>query len=193
MTRAWALCTHAAVVAVGGTGLVYAWMRYLCAPADEFALTNHPAEPAWQAAHLLSAPLLLLLLGWLGAVHVAPRLRSVGGPRRGTGWLLVVLAPLMVFSGYGLQVAVGEALRVFCVWLHAISSGLWLLVYGLHLTGGRLPESDLEDWSPSLVAQGLDGIHAGGAPSGVDAEHDADDGGDAERHHRVLDQDERAQ
>ena len=46
--------SHAATLLVGGTGLVYAWMRYLVHPADPFAVVNHPLQPLAQHLHILA-------------------------------------------------------------------------------------------------------------------------------------------
>ncbi|MHC5066692.1 MAG: hypothetical protein ACYTG5_22265, partial [Planctomycetota bacterium] len=50
-------------IAVGGTGLIYAWMLYLCDPIDEWAVVNHPAQGTFQALHILLAPAMLFCLG----------------------------------------------------------------------------------------------------------------------------------
>ena len=76
MTPFLARWLHVASLLVAGTGLVYGWVRYLAVPADEFALVNHPAQPALQALHVLTAPPLLFLWGVVWRGHVWPRLRG---------------------------------------------------------------------------------------------------------------------
>ncbi|HXO18770.1 MAG TPA: hypothetical protein VOA87_02470, partial [Thermoanaerobaculia bacterium] len=70
MTRLEAWTVHAATILVGSTGLVYAWMRYLLAPADPFAVVNHPLQPLVQHLHVLAAPLLVFAVGLIWRRHV---------------------------------------------------------------------------------------------------------------------------
>jgi len=55
--EAWSVLVSTVLVA--GTGVVYAGMRYLLAPADPFAVVNHPLPPTIQHLHVLVAPLLV--------------------------------------------------------------------------------------------------------------------------------------
>ena len=59
MSRGQSVFLHLANLAVSGTGLVYAWMRYLAEPVDEWAIVNHPWQPHTQHLHILTAPLLV--------------------------------------------------------------------------------------------------------------------------------------
>jgi len=126
MTRAECWFVHLSNVAVGGTGLVYGWMRYFAEPADEFAVVNHPWQPELQHAHILVAPLLVLAVGVVFGPHALAHLRR-GTPRgRRSGWTLLLTAFPMIFSGYALQVSEGEAWTTTWMWLHLVTSGLWL-------------------------------------------------------------------
>lgn len=139
MTRAEAWSVHLAALGVGGTGLVYAWMRYLCTPADEFARVNHPLEPATQHLHLWLAPLLVFAVGLLWREHVWRRVRSGFPRRRATGLVLFALFWPMVLSGVWVQLAESELSRSVAVWVHAGTGILWCLAYGLHLLTPRGP------------------------------------------------------
>jgi hypothetical protein len=133
MTRAQAWTLHVAVLAVGGTGLVYAWMRYLCEPEDELALVHHPLEPAFQHAHLWSAPLLVFALGLVWSSHVWPRVCSSFPKRRRTGLLLFALAGPMILSGVWVQLAERELPRELASHGHTASGLLFGLAYLVHL------------------------------------------------------------
>lgn len=122
---------HAATLVVGGTGLVYGWMLYLAEPVDEFAVVNHPAQPALQALHVVLAPALLFLCGVIWRSHVWPRVRSGFGERRPTGLVLTALLAPMVLSGYLLQVTVDT--RELWIWVHGVTSCLWILAYLVHV------------------------------------------------------------
>lgn len=136
MSRATAWCVHLSALLVGGTGLVYAWMRYLCAPADEWSLVNHPWEPDVKTWHLLTAPLLVFAVGLVWRAHVWVRLRSGSRPRRRTGVALALAFLPMVLSGYLLQVAVDENWRTIWIWTHAVFGIGWAPIYLIHQLGG---------------------------------------------------------
>jgi hypothetical protein len=137
MTRAEAWTVHLAALGVGGTGLVYGWMRYFCEPVDEFALANHPLEPATQHLHLWLAPLLLFAVGLLWSEHVWKRVRTGFPARRPTGLVLFALFWPMVGSGVWVQLAEAELARTLAVWIHALTGSLWCLAYAVHLLSPR--------------------------------------------------------
>jgi hypothetical protein len=128
---AWSV--HLAVLVVGGTGLVYGWMRYLLEPPDEFALAHHPLEPSVQALHLLAAPLLVFACAAIWGEHVWSRVRSGHRPRRPTGLLLFAAFFPMVLSGAWVQVAEDGLARALALWTHAGSGTLFVLAYVVHL------------------------------------------------------------
>ncbi len=129
MTRAEAWFSHVATVLVGGTGLVYGWMRYFAAPIDEFAVANHPWQPTTQHLHLLFAPLVVFACGLVWRDHIWVRFRSGFPVRRRTGLTLFAIFFPMVASGYLLQVAIEEAWRTAWIVVHVATSCLWILVY----------------------------------------------------------------
>lgn len=139
MTRREAWCVHLAALGVGGTGLVYGWMRYFLRPNDEFALVNHPLQPTLQHAHLLLAPLLLFAVGLVWSEHAWQRVRAGFPVRRPTGLVLFALFWPMVVSGVGVQLAEAEGTRALAIWSHALSGTLWCAAYLVHLVSGRGP------------------------------------------------------
>ena len=117
---------------VGGTGIAYAVMKYLMESTDEWAVVNHPWQPHLQHLHVLGAPLLVFACGLLWSTHVAPKL-SANDPRgRLTGLSLVVQLIPMVLSGYLIQVSVSEGWRTIWVWVHLVTSIVWLLMAFAH-------------------------------------------------------------
>jgi len=131
MTRGEAWLHHAANLLVGGSGLAYGWMLYLV-PEDPFSMANHPLQPEVQALHILSAPLLVLGLGLIWRNHVWLRFRRKYPFRRKTGITLMLLALPMVGSGYLLQVTADELWHLVWIWIHGLSSSLWILIYLVH-------------------------------------------------------------
>ena len=135
MSRGQAIFLHLANLAVCGTGLVYAWMRYLVAPADEWAVVNHPWQPLVQHLHVLSAPLLVFAIGLIWSVHALAKLRN-GRRSRTSGLGLMALFLPMAASGYLLQVAVDPGWRRTWIWVHVASSLLWVAAFAVHKMRG---------------------------------------------------------
>lgn len=156
MTRASAWTVHLSTLLVGASGLVYGWMRYLCTPADEFAVVNHPAQPGWHAAHVLTAPLLVFATGLLWRDHVWKRVRTGFAAARTTGVPLFLLFFPMALSGAVIQVAEATVLRSAAILVHATTGTLWCLVYLLHLVRqtrrGKTGPSPVSTDSSSRVA-----------------------------------------
>lgn len=136
MSRWEAWLVHLATVLVGGTGVVYAWMRYLLPPADPYAVVNHPLQPTVQHLHVLLAPLLVFAAGLIFREHVWKHWRRGVERRRTSGLgLLFVLVPMIV-SGYLIQTATGETWRLAWVVIHCATGGLWLAAYAAHALEG---------------------------------------------------------
>ena len=132
MTRGQAWAIHVSNALVGGTGLVYGWMRYFAEPSDEFAIVNHPWQPELQHAHVLVAPLLVWSVGLIWSAHVWKRWRSGYAVHRKSGIALGLLLFPMIASGYALQVSEEEAWRQAWIAVHVATSVLWLLFAVAH-------------------------------------------------------------
>lgn len=133
MKRAEAWTMHLSMLLVAGTGLVYAWMRYLAEPADPYAVVNHPWQPAVQHLHLWTAPLLVFAAGLIWREHIWKHWRQGVRKSRSSGLaLLASLAP-MVASGYLIQTAVADAWREAWVAVHLTAAALWIGGYAGHV------------------------------------------------------------
>jgi hypothetical protein len=137
MSRLDVVLVHVANLLVCVTGLVWFVMRHLMEPADEFALQNHPLEDEFQAAHVLTAPLLLVMLGVVWAVHARVHLASGTRARRRSGLALVFLALPMAASGYLLQVAVDGGWRDAWLLVHLVTSAAWIALFAVHQLAHR--------------------------------------------------------
>jgi len=134
---------------VGGTGVVYAAMRYWMSPADEWAVVNHPWQPLVQHLHVLVAPLLVFACGLIWQRHVSPRWKS--DPRLlGSGPGLAMVFTPMIVSGYLLQTSVSEGWRQTWIVVHVVASTVWLVVTAVHTRAsvGRLA-ARLFSWKTS--------------------------------------------
>lgn len=139
--------------AVAGTGLAYAWMRYLLVPADEWAVVNHPWQPAIQHLHVLAAPLLVFAVGLVWSSHVVGKLRN-GRRNRSPGIGLALLFVPMAASGYLLQVAVDPAWRQRWIWIHLATSALWIAFFVVHqLRAALLPAGAQSGTEASAAAR----------------------------------------
>ena len=131
MSRYQLIFLHLANLAVAGTGLVYAWMRYLVEATDEWAVVNHPWQPHLQHLHVLLAPLLVFALGLIWSAHVIGKLKN-GQGNRVVGIGLTTFFLPMAASGYFLQIAVSQSWRETWMWVHIVSSLLWVVAFVVH-------------------------------------------------------------
>ena len=132
MTRGERWTMQIATLLVAGTGSVYAVMRYLMRPVDEWAVVNHPWQPLVQHLHVLTAPLLVFACGLIWHRHVVGRWRGgqPQGRRSGPG-LLATLVP-MVASGYLLQTTITASWRQVWVVVHVATSLAWIAFFVAH-------------------------------------------------------------
>lgn len=100
--------------------------------AAEFSAYNHPAEPWFLDAHVVSAVALTLVLGIALGVHVLPSLATESRARR-SGLGLAIWAAVMVASGALLPVIAAEGPRLALVWIHGLSGACFALWIPVHL------------------------------------------------------------
>ena len=123
---------HAAVAAVGVSGIVYGWMKYFLAGRDPDSALGSPWQPAVLKLHVLAAPIAVFAIALIFRAHAVVRLRSGGASGRGSGIGLLGAAAPLVFSGYLVQVFVGDAARKWCGWIHAVLGVAFLAVWFTH-------------------------------------------------------------
>ena len=115
------------------SGLAYGYTRYFGGTADEWGESRfHPWSGFLQHSHVLLVPLFVLMLGALWVTHIWPYYRAQQPRRRLSGLSNWALAVLMVISGYAVQVAVEDQLRLAAAWCHGVSSTLWLVTFLWH-------------------------------------------------------------
>lgn len=124
---------HVAALLTAATGAADGGLRWFGQRMGEFGPEPHPWLGLAQHLHVLAAPLLVFALGVMVRGHLWARLRGGSGSGRRTGLTLTGLLVPMVFSGYGVQVAVDPAWRTALSWAHGASAGLFLLAYAGHL------------------------------------------------------------
>lgn len=114
------------------SGVAYGWMKYLVQSDDPFAVVNHPLQPLMLHAHVLAAPVLLVVFGIVFNSHVG---RKVGGQvaNRRSGLVSLMSMVVMTASGYLLQVTTADGLRHAWLVLHLLSGGFFVLAYSIHM------------------------------------------------------------
>jgi hypothetical protein len=132
MTRAERWLLDLANAVVGGSGAVYFVMKYLMRPSDEWSVVNHPWQPHVQHLHVVAAPLLIIAVALLWKSHVIEKMGNGSSRGRVSGSLLAIQFIPMVFSGYLIQVSVGEGWRTAWIWVHLATGGLWLVAVLAH-------------------------------------------------------------
>lgn len=132
MSRLEQWTVHVSTLLVGGTGLVYAWMRYLLEPSDPFAVVNHPFQPTVQHLHVLTAPLLVFGIGIIWREHIWKHYRRGVHTGRRSGVSMLLTSIPMVLSGYLIQTTVTEGWRTAWIVIHVTTSVLWGAGYLSH-------------------------------------------------------------
>jgi hypothetical protein len=142
MNRLQAWFVHVANLLVGGTGLIYAWMRYALEPPDAYAVVHHPLQSFVQHVHVWTAPLVVFAVGWIFQEHVWRHWRSGVASARRSGATLLFTASPMIASGYLLQTAIAPGWRTVWVSVHLVCSGLWMGGYLVHVWAKRSRRRD---------------------------------------------------
>ncbi len=137
MSRGQIIYLHLSVALTALTGGVFALMKYWMKSDDPFAAANHPLQPHMFSAHVVVAPFLLFGLGWIFGNHIWPKFQFGNGANRATGiWSMLLIAP-MALSGYLMQISTADAVRHAMAVAHWVSSGLFVVIYVVHLFGER--------------------------------------------------------
>ena len=100
------------------TGVIYAWMKYLMEPVNEWAAINHPLQPLVLKLHILVAPLMVFAVGMVTVNHIWSLYRS-GLPRgRRTGIVTGATFGPLVLTGYLIQGVTWPLLLAILAWTH---------------------------------------------------------------------------
>ncbi len=137
MSRAERLLIHLSNLAVGGTGLVYAWMLYVMESDDPFSIVNHPFQPHVQHFHVLTAPFFVFAVGLIWRRHIWGHWSRKASPSRRSGSSLLFLLVPMILSGYLLQTAVEPDWRKVWEVLHVGAGCLWVVAFVGHFLSSR--------------------------------------------------------
>jgi hypothetical protein len=112
-------------------------MKYAMSSDDPFSLINHPLEPFMLKAHILIAPVLVLVFGMMLESHIRRRFSDAAPSQRRSGLLAVISFVPMALSGYALQVVSNPTAANVALATHLGASLVFCWVYGRHLVGYR--------------------------------------------------------
>jgi len=132
MSRIEAWLVHVATILVGGTGVVYAWLKYGLRAVDPGPVPGSPWQPMVQHLHILAAPVLVFAVGLIWRRHAWTKWRRDVRNRRSSGLSSIVMLAPMVISGYLLETATVPLWHRIWVWVHLSTSALWLAAYLTH-------------------------------------------------------------
>lgn len=132
MTRfeRWSVWLSSLATAV--TGFVYAWMKYLLAPANPWDAVNHPLQPLVLKLHIVAAPLCVFAIGLITMRHIWRHLRSGMRHGRRTGVTTAWFAAPMILSGYLIQAVTAERWLVALAWSHIAFGTVYAVGLALH-------------------------------------------------------------
>ena len=132
MKRWEAWWNHAALAAVGLTGIAYGIVRYFLHNPDPDSALGHPWQPVLLKAHILVAPFAVFGIGLLLRRHALARRLSgeINGRRTGNTMLWLFLP--LVLTGYLIQVIVDRDAARMMGWSHAVLGAFFVLGYALH-------------------------------------------------------------
>lgn len=125
MKRWEAWWNHAALAAIGLTGLAYGALKYFVPNPDPDSRMGHPWQPGVMKAHLLVAPFAVFGVALLLRRHALLKLRHGEERGRRSGWVMLALFAPLVLTGYLVQALTEPGTVKATGWLHA---GLGLLV-----------------------------------------------------------------
>jgi hypothetical protein len=112
----WFLYMSTAAAAVSGVG--YFYMKRFMTPADPWAVINHPLEPWFLKAHILTVPLMLFAVGLITTQHIWRSLKSSLPTGRRTGLAVALAFGPLVVSGYLIQTVTRQLLLDILGWTH---------------------------------------------------------------------------
>jgi Kef-type K+ transport system membrane component KefB len=124
--------SHISTFVVTVSGVAYLWMKYMMGTDDPFSLVNHPWQPTMLSLHVLAAPFLVFVVGLMVQSHIQKKLRASSKANRGTGLLSMIALPVMIISGYALQVVTAPWLSSLTLIMHLTSASVFAITYITH-------------------------------------------------------------
>ena len=137
MTRFEKITVYSSTIVVAATGFVYAGMKYLLDPADEWAVVNHPLQPWVLKLHILAAPVLVFAIGLIAARHILPHLRARAPRSLRSGLASALIIIPMILTGYLLQAVTTATALTILGYIHLAAGTLYALSSITHTLSAR--------------------------------------------------------
>lgn len=137
MTRFEKYLVWSSTAAVSATGGVYAWMKYLMTPTDEWAVINHPLQPLVLKLHILTAPFLVFAVGVILMRHIWPHFRAGIRLARRSGVTTALVTVPMILTGYAIQAVTHAGWLRGLGWAHLGLGVVFALGSIAHAVAGR--------------------------------------------------------
>jgi len=128
--------SHISTIVITVSGFAYLWMKYAIENNDPFSVVNLPWQPLMLNLHVLVAPVLVFVTGMIAHSHIEKKLKSRVRTNRRTGIVSMATLPIMIASGYALQVVTAALLGQVVLILHIGSSSVFAVTYVVHLVNG---------------------------------------------------------
>ena len=121
---------HVTTIFIVLTSLVLWTLKEFYQVETPYGIRPHPWTSFWIHLHVITVPLLAMLLGVMIFDHGIKRLKD--NLKKKSGVILIVSSLIMIFSGYCIQILVDPNNRSFVVNLHLVVSVIWILFYIRH-------------------------------------------------------------
>lgn len=118
---------------ISSVGVLYFIFKTFFDVETPYGVRPHEFTSSLLHAHIITVPLLLIIVGLILGKHSIPKLRAKKNKRKISGISLIVFFVLMTFSGYLLQVGLGLDSIFLIGWGHILISVLWMLVSFWHI------------------------------------------------------------
>jgi hypothetical protein len=126
---------HVSTIVLAVSGVAYFVMKYFIENDDPFSVVNHPWQPLMLSLHVVAAPVLVFVTGLIVQSHIRKKLDSGGRSNRSSGLASMVSLPVMIVSGYLLQVVSSPLAAQIVLVFHIGSSVVFLVTYIAHQIG----------------------------------------------------------
>lgn len=92
---------------------------------SDYGPRPHELTATWLHLHIITAPIVILTVGYLLPIHILPKVKKGSSPRKRSGIFMVVSFAVMVISGYLLQMGFSANFDKATGLVHSIISGIW--------------------------------------------------------------------
>jgi uncharacterized membrane protein len=112
-------------LAISLIGILYLIYKYFFVVDTDYGERPHQFTSDLLHLHIITVPLLVLLVGYLYSEHIYPKLKSKKNKRKKSGILIIATFIAMSLSGYVLQVST-EGLSTTGI-IHSAVSVVWIV------------------------------------------------------------------